>query len=125
MKQQEAIIRRYITAYNDFDVEGMMADMHPGVIFENSTGGEVNIRLEGIEAFRRQAVEAASLFSQRRQEIVKINMQGDEAEVFISYTGTLAVDLPNGLKKGTLLEMKGRSVFTLRNGKIVHLLDIS
>ncbi len=39
---KRALIDRYLDAYNDFDVDGMMATVHPAVEFEDVSGGEVN-----------------------------------------------------------------------------------
>ena len=124
-QQREAIIRHYIDAYNRFDVEGMLRDFHPDVVFENVSGGEVNMSLLGISALRQQAEGAVQVFSQREQRIEQITFRGDTAEVAISYRGTLAVDVPNGPGAGDNIELEGRSVFEFEGDKIVRLTDVS
>lgn len=125
MKPREAIIRHYIDAYNAFDTEGMLRDLHPGIVFENSSGGSVNMTLHGIDAFRRQAEEAARMFSSRHQQIVQMTAQDDTVEVTIHYRGTLAQDLSRGLKKGDTIELDGRSLFRFRGDQIIAITDIS
>lgn len=124
-QQREAIIRHYIDAYNRFDVEGMLRNFHPAILFENSAGGAVNMALEGIAAFRGQAEGATQLFSERQQQVEHISFRGDTAEVSIRYRGTLAVDIPGGPQRGDRIELEGRSIFRFEGDKIVRLTDIS
>lgn len=125
MNAQEELIRNYIAAYNTFDVEGMTRGMASDVVFENIQEGKVTLRLEGIEAFRRQAEEAKAYFSKRTQRVNHITQKGEAYEVEIEYEGVLAIDLPNGPSKGQELRMNGKSIFRIENGEIVHLSDIS
>lgn len=124
-QQRESIIHRYIDAYNRFDVEGMLRDFHPTIVFENVAGGEVNMTLEGIDAFRQQAEDAVQVFSDREQRVEHITFSGDTAEVSIHYRGTLAVDIPDGPQRGDRIELEGRSIFEFEGDKIVRLTDIS
>lgn len=124
-QHREAIIRHYIDAYNRFDVEGMLKNFDPDIVFENVSGGAVNMSLQGISAFRQQAEGAVQVFSEREQRIERITFHGDTAEVAIHYRGTLAVDIPNGPKAGDSIELEGRSVYEFEGDKIVRLTDIS
>lgn len=123
--QREQTIRHYIDAYNRFDIDGMLRDLHPDVVFANVSGGEVNMTLEGMDAFRRQAEEAVRIFSARQQDILNISFYDDTAEVTIHYKGVLATDLPRGLKKDDTIELNGRSLFEFRGAQIIRLTDIS
>jgi hypothetical protein len=125
MQQRELIISNYIKAYNSFDVEGMLKDLTPTVKFENVSNGEVNMALDGIDALREQAVQAAQLFASRGQIIRSFSHNGNQTEIEIDYNATLAVDLPNGLKKGDELSLKGKSVFTFDGDRVVGIRDIS
>lgn len=125
MKQREEVIENYVRAYNTFDVPGMTADFHADIVFENIQNGEVTLSLEGISAFIEQAESAKSFFSSRRQTIKSFKHHGDETEIYIDYHAVLAIDFPNGLKKGEELNLQGRSVFTFYGNKIVKLTDIS
>ena len=125
MIKREEIIKNYVNAYNEFDVPGMVAAFHEDIVFENVQGGETNLSLKGIDAFTQQAESAKSFFSSRRQTIKSVKHHEDETEIEIDYHAVLAVDFPNGLKKGQELTLQGRSVFTFDGDKIVKLMDIS
>lgn len=125
MIQREKIISNYLNAYNNFDVNSMVADMDEGITFENISDGKLNMSLNGIKEFKEQAEQAAKLFSKRKQAIQVFKHGQDHTEIEISYTATLAVDLPNGMKKGDDLNLTGRSVFKFSENKIIALTDIS
>ena len=118
-------IEAYITAYNNFDVEGMLAQLHPEIEFENITDGKVTLNIKGIETFKTQAQEATRYFTQREQKITQLTIVNNTAEAQIDYTAVLAVDLPNGMKAGEKLELEGKSVYTFKAGKIIKLQDYS
>jgi hypothetical protein len=60
----QKIIENYIDAYNSFDVNRMLSDMHDDVKFENISNGEVNlVTNEGME-LRNQAKQAKKLFKE-------------------------------------------------------------
>jgi hypothetical protein len=121
----QRIIEEYIAAYNRFDVEGMTLHLHSNIEFRNIADGEVTHSIMGIEGFKLQAVEAAHYFSEREQRITGFTLNGNEAEVTIDYSGTLAVDLPNGLRAGEKLELQGRSLFTFEGDQIIRIEDHS
>lgn len=126
MDKKQALIERYIRAYNAFDVEGMLAGLHPDITFRNLVNGEVTLELHGIEAFRKQAEEAKAYFREREQRITAIDAsEADIISVSIDYQGILAVDLPNGLKAGDEMRLSGKSVFRFREGKIIGIEDLS
>ena len=121
----QASIEAYIKAYNTFDIEGMLTQLHSQIEFKNSSNGQVTLALQGLEAFRTQAQQATQFFKQRKQTITNINFTPTQTEVAIDYEGVLAVDLPNGLKAGDKLELKGKSIFRFEDNKIILLEDIS
>jgi 3-deoxy-D-manno-octulosonic-acid transferase len=125
MEKQEQLINNYIKAYNNFDIEGMLAGLAADVKFENISNGEVNLSLTGIEAFKQQAQQAAGIFSSRTQTVTSFNHTEDVTEVDIAYHAILAIDLPNGMKKGGAVNLIGKSVFKFLGDKIVAITDIS
>lgn len=125
MKARETIITNYIAGYNSFDINKMLADVSHNVVFENISQGETTMRLEGLGAFRQQAEQAKALFTQREQCITSFDHDNNATEIGISYKATLAMDLPNGMKKGDVLELKGKSVFRFADHKITAITDIS
>jgi hypothetical protein len=126
MELREQIISNYINSYNSFDVKGMMADMDPLVKFENIANGDINMALNGLQAFKEQAEQATGIFTTRQQTINSFkHLAADEIEIDITYQAVLAIDLPNGMKKGDELNLTGRSVFKFNGDKIIKLTDIS
>lgn len=43
MSRKEHIIRSYINAYNQFDIPGMVANLHDNIVFKNIQDGETNL----------------------------------------------------------------------------------
>lgn len=125
MQQREYTIQYYIESYNNFDVDGMLRDLDENVQFENIAGGELNMSIKGLPAFREQAEKAKAFFSERRQSIKSFQHKDSQTEIELDYQAILAIDLPNGLKKGDALNLKGKSVFTFNNSKIIAITDIS
>ena len=123
---KKRIIENYVAAYNNFDVENMLKDMDERMVFRNiGEGGTVNLQTNGIDEFRKQAEEAKELFSLREQKITVLKFGETEAEAGISYRGTLAADLPEGLKAGSEIALDGKSIFRFKGDKIIGIDDIS
>jgi GNAT superfamily N-acetyltransferase/ketosteroid isomerase-like protein len=118
------LLERYIAAYNAFDVEGMLALMHPEVVFRNIAGGEVTAEASGSGQLRVLAERARALFSSRRQVVTGLVLSGDTATADIDFEGVPAVDLPGGPKAGEALRLRGRSEFVFRDGRIFRITDI-
>jgi ketosteroid isomerase-like protein len=124
-EEKKNLVENYVRAYNAFNVEEMLSGLHRDVIFKNISGGETTLDLKGIEAFRKQAETAVDFFSEREQKIKNFDFSEDDCQIEIDYRATLAIDLPNGLKTGEKIELKGKSVFRFADGKIVEIQDIS
>jgi predicted RNase H-like nuclease len=123
--KQQSLIEEYVQAYNQFDIDGMLKNLHPELVFENVSGGQVTLSTKGLEAFKTQAESAVEYFSKREQRITEFSFHQDQVEVNIDYTAVLVKDLPIGLKKGDTLKMQGKSVFVFEGGKIFKITDES
>ncbi len=124
-EQQKKIVEKYIKSYNDFDIKGMTENLSENIIFENISNGNVDLRTEGITEFKKQAESAKQYFTQRKQTIETWNFSEPKITIEIDYKAILAIDLPNGLKKGDTLKLKGKSEFEFENGKIKTITDKS
>ena len=118
-------IKNYVSSYNDFDVEGMMKDLHEDIIFKNISNGEVNLTTNGKTAFKDQANQAKQFFKTRKQTIIETIIDNEFIEIGINYRGIIAVNLPNGLKEGDKIELQGKSIFKFIDDKIIEIIDIS
>ncbi len=117
---------QYITAYSNKNADSMVLDFADDVVFLNIMNGEKTTELQGIEEFKKQAVEALSYFSERKQSIETMAHTHNSTEIVIKYRAIAAMDFPNGLKKGDEINLKGKSIFEFStDGKISKLTDIS
>lgn len=124
MKMRD-MVEKYVEAYNSFDINGMIALLHEEIEFRNSSSGSVDVETKGIEEFREIAERSKSLFSHRCQTIVGYSFEDGKLQIEIDYEGILAKDLPNGMKAGEKIHMKGKSVFAFKNGRIAVIEDYS
>lgn len=122
-EERKALIQRYAEAYNAFDVDGMPALMHEDVVFENVSNGAVKLVTRGKDELRKQAEFAAGAFSSHRQVWSNYSEANETAAVNIDYEGALAVDPSETPKKGQNLQLKGKTVFGFKDGKIILLKD--
>ncbi|CAK6478301.1 nuclear transport factor 2 family protein [Peribacillus castrilensis] len=124
-EKSKKIIENYIMAYNSFDIESMVKLLHKEIMFRNFTNGDMNTETRGIQEFKELAEKSSKIFSRRRQTVIDYNAIEDKAEVQIEYEAILAVDLPNGLNSGDKIQLKGKSIFGLNEGKISLIEDYS
>lgn len=118
-------IFKYVEAYNQMDAKNMIADFSDDIIFKNVMNGEKTMELQGIEEFKKQAIEALSYFSEREQVIESITHNYSTTDISITYRAIAAMDFPNGLKKGEEISLNGKSIFEFSDdGKIIRLTDI-
>lgn len=125
LEEEKSVIKNYIEAYNSFDIEAMLALIHPRIQFTNVSNGVVTVSANGRNEFRELAEQSKKLFSFREQTITAMRSEGKSVMTDISYYGVLASDLPNGMKAGETLELSGKSHFELESGQIIKLSDIS
>lgn len=125
MTDREKIIENYIDGYNQFQIEKMVTDFDDEIIFENIQNDVKNMTLNGLIEFRKQAEQAKAYFSERTQTIKSFKHTDNITEIEIDYKAILAMDFPNGMKKGQVLNLIGKSVFEFGGAKIIKLTDIS
>lgn len=119
------VINEYIKAYNDFNVDNMLQNIHEEVIFRNIAKGEVNLELIGKNELKKQAEEAVNLFEERKMKITAQKIESNTLKNKIDFKGILALDMPDGHKKGEIIELKGKSLFKFKGNKIILIEDIS
>ncbi|WP_172254297.1 nuclear transport factor 2 family protein [Saccharibacillus deserti] len=124
-EEMQRLIERYLSAYNTFDIQGMLDVLDEEIRFLNVARGEVTTETLGIADFRALAEQSVPIFSERRQTIRQIGFTQGGAEVEIDYEATLAVDLPNGMQAGEVLQLRGKSVFQKKGEKLVRIEDHS
>jgi ketosteroid isomerase-like protein len=123
--EKRSLVECYLAAYNAFDIDVMMAVIHPDIEFKNVSGGEVNATTSGAGDFRLLAEKSSELFRSRKQKILTFWSNADQASIAVAFEGVLASDLPNRMKAGETLRLNGRSEFTFCDGKIYRIKDVS
>lgn len=123
-EEKRSVIECYVHAVNAFDVETMIALLHPDVEYKSISDGTVTLSASGIEAFRNLAEQGKQIFSSRKQTIMEFYEKGDQVIMEISYVGVLAVDLPDGMHAGDTLNLDGLLEIVLRDEKIYRITEI-
>lgn len=123
--EMRALVDRYVDAYNRMDISAMLLTVHPDVVFKNISGGCVNASANGIAELKALAEQSLPLFTERHQEILSFEADETRAVASIGFRAVVANDLPNGLKKGQILSLSGRSEFEFSDGVISRITDIS
>ncbi|WP_420154338.1 nuclear transport factor 2 family protein [Siphonobacter sp.] len=121
----EEIIQAYLTAYNGKDVPAMLALLDEAVFFENVSNASGITTTRSKSEFETLALQSLNFFSERRQSVRFQVLSDTAAAVEIDYRATLAQDLPNGLKAGETLRLRGVSIFEVSQGKITRISDYS
>lgn len=124
-ENMKKIVVEYIKAYNEFNVDEMLRNIHEDVIFRNIANGEINLELNGKDRLKKQAEEALNLFDEREMKITAQKIEGIILENKIDFKGVLALDMLDGPKKGEMIELKGKSLFKFKDNKIILIEDIS
>jgi len=122
---QEDIINRYIQSYNDRDIEGMLDCVTEDVIFENISNASQSMRLEGREQMGEVARLSGNAFSYRRQRMINLIIGEGKASAEIEFEGKAAVDLPNGVRAGETVKIRGASFFEFRGRLLSRIADYS
>lgn len=121
----EDIINRYIQSYNDRDIEGMLDCVVEDVVFENISNASQSMRLEGRDQMGEVARLSGNAFSYRRQRLINLIIGEGKAAAEIEFEGKAAVDLPNGVKAGETIKIRGASFFEFRGRLLCRIADYS
>ena len=119
------VIARYIQCYNDRDIDGMLDCVTDDVVFENISNAGGSMRLDGKDMMRQVADLSGNAFSYRRQRLVNVVSGGGKAAAEIEFEGKAAVDLPNGIKAGETVKVRGASFFEFRGDLLCRIADYS
>ena len=121
----EDIINRYIQSYNDRDIEGMLDCVTEDVVFENISNASQSMRLEGRDQMGEVARLSGNAFSYRRQRLINLIIGEGKASAEIEFEGKAAVDLPNGVRAGETVKIRGASFFEFRGRLLSRIADYS
>ncbi len=123
--EKERMIRTYLEACNASDVEGMMALLHPEVLFCNLFRERITVATRGKSEFRSVTEHAMTLYKSRKQEILSLTEIPSGMVASIHQEAELAVDLPNGMKAGERTDGIVISEFMFKDGLLCSITDSS
>lgn len=122
---ERKIVESYIHFYNSFQIDEMADLFTEDCLFQNISNASGSIECRGKEELLKLATKSALLFKERKLVVTNWVIGENKIAVEIDYIATLAHDLPNGLKQGERLELKGVSIYEFEAGKIKRLADFS
>ena len=122
---KQEIVEKYVRAYNGFRLDDMAECLTEQCIFENVSNFGNSITTVGKEEFRKLAEQSKDIFKTRKQVVKNWIISETHIAIEIDYLAELAVDLPNGLKAGQELKLRGVSIFQFEGSKICRLADYS
>lgn len=123
--KEKNLVQQYVDAYNAFDIDGMAALLHEDVEFRDISDGELEVETKGIDEFRKLAEQSKDILSERCQTIKKFTIFPNKIEIEIDYEATLAIDLSIGLNAGEKLKLQGKSIFEIKDNKLIVIEDYS
>lgn len=124
---EQGIVESYINYYNTFQIDEMADLFTQDCLFQNISNANASgsIVCHGKEELLKLATQSALLFKERKVTVTNWVIGKNKIAVEIDYDATVAHDLPNGLKKGARLLLKGVSIYEFENSKIKRLVDFS
>lgn len=123
--QQRKLIDTYINGYNSFNMKKMLLPLHSKIVFENHVKGELQMKLEGIKSFKKQAQRGFDYYSKRRQEIMSIEHFENHCETVINYSATFKISVGDKMKEGDVMNMTAKSIFHFQDDRIIKIEDHS
>lgn len=124
-EKMKRIIDEYVKAYNSFDIDRMLKDIHEDVEFRNIIRCDISPDLKGKNDLKIQLLQAKNMFKERELKITDQKFGDNWVENKVKFTSILAADVPKGPKEGEKMELEGKSIFHFENGKIVLIEDIN
>ena len=121
----DEVIARYIASYNARDIDGMIGCVTDDVVFENISNTGQSMRLDGKDMMRQVADLSGNAFSYRRQRLVNVVTGAGKAAAEIEFEGKAAVDLPNGIRAGETVKIRGASFFEFRGNLLCRIAGYS
>ena len=83
------------------------------------------MKFEGRDKMGEVAQLSGNAFSYRRQKLVHLVIGQGKAAAEIEFEGKAAVDLPNGVKAGETIKIRGASFFEFRGQLMCRIADYS
>lgn len=122
-QQKEALITKYINAYNKKDIDEMLKLVTWDVVFLSVSGDKVNVEIYGKSSFKELMKNSMGLFRKRNMIIKSITFADGKVIVETRLEAVFAANLENGIKKGDKLKVDGYSEFEFRYNLISNIAE--
>lgn len=124
-KEIREIIDNYVASYNNFDIDGMTKDFSSDMVFKNTENGIIILNTHGIEEFKDVALKSKEFFTQRNLSVLQYDIDEEFAIIYTNFKAVLAQDINESLKAGDEFSVGAKTIFNIKNGKIISLEDYS
>jgi len=123
-EEKRAMLEGYVHAFNAFDLEGMIAFLHPDAQVITIVDGDVASSADGMDDVRlHERIENARC-SSRKKTVMECYERGDQVVVELSYSCVLAADQADGLKAGDTVTLEGIAEVAFIDDKISKVAEI-
>ena len=123
MPELPAAIRAYVDAFNACDLPAMLACLDDSIAFRNIMEGEVSFEATGKLAFADLAAGSLEVFTERHRQVLDAITVGEVTLMRTEFTARVSRDLPGGWVAGERVVLAGRSLYELRDGLILRIVD--
>lgn len=117
-------VQKYISAYNNFDIETMISLLHNDCIFESKQNNIVTLRTKGKPDFRQICNLSKNNYKYRKLVIEDFKEYENTLELKLYFKATLAVDIPDLGKKNEQISFETKSIFEFKNTLIYKIINI-
>lgn len=122
--EKRAVIEWYMHAFNAYDIDGMLDQLHSDAHCLTIVDGTVTGGGEGAGPLRTYFAQESSLCSSRKKTVMEFYMRDEVVVLEISYSCVLAGNHPGGWQPGDTLIMEGVAEIRFAENKIVHLTEM-
>lgn len=117
------IVKKYLQAYNEFDIAGMLTFVHPEIHYKVIHQGKTGVHTTGKKEFERVSVKSLEYFRQREQYILSFVVKDNIIDLEIHFSAITAKELSNGMNAGDRIDLRGKSEYIFKEGLIFSIID--
>lgn len=119
----EDVIKKYIEAFNAQEVDKMISFFTEDCRYEVISNIAKPVICEGKQKLKEMSLSSNALLKERSQTVNNWVIAEHKVALEFTYHAIVAQDLPNGLKAGQALHLRGVSIYEFEGDKIKRLMD--
>lgn len=121
--KNKILVKKYLDAYNYFDVESMISLLHERIKFISIYNYETEIETNGLKDFVEYVEKNNKIHYSRKQTIRNINLENDKIIVELQYTILDENDIKATKISVEDIELFGSIKFGFTGNKIISIVD--